>query len=133
MLRKKTTLYMVNRAHVFYQWISWELCDRKESYGSFVTNIFNGTRWDDWICLSGICHMWNIWIGIIIPYKASVIKMCHDHSKHVVILTANGWPEEDWDIKQSLASMSIHVYQLKILNAQEKQENFICINFRNFV
>ena len=53
MLRKKTTLYMVNRAHVFYEWISWELCDRKESYGSFVTNIFNGTRWDDWICLSG--------------------------------------------------------------------------------
>ena len=59
--------------------------------------------------------------------------MCHNHAKCVVILTANGWPEEDGDITHSLASMSIHVYQQKILNAHEKQENFICINYRNFL
>ena len=57
--------------------------------------------------------------------------MGQDYAKCVVILAANGWPEEDGDITHSLASMSIHVYQQKILNAQEKLENFICINYRN--
>ena len=59
--------------------------------------------------------------------------MFHDQAMCVVILAANGWPGEDRDITHSLASVSIHVYQQKILNAQEKQENFICINYRNFM
>ena len=61
---------------------------RKESYESFVTNIFNGTRWGDWICLSAICHMWNI--PIVTPYKPSIVKMFHDKPKCVIILIANG-------------------------------------------
>ena len=92
MLQKQTAFYMVKRAHVFYPHKSTELYDKKESYKSFVTSMFNGTRWGDWICLSAICHMWNIPIGIVTPYKPSVIKMFHDKPKCDIILIANGWP-----------------------------------------
>ena len=130
-LQKQTALYMVKRAHVFYPRISGELYDKKESYKSFVTDIFNGTRWGDWICLPAICHKWNIPIGIVTPYKPSIIKMFHDKPKCVIILIANGWPEEGKEITHYSASIRIDEDDEKLPNSGQKGEKMVPINYKN--
>ena len=131
MLRKQTALYMVKRPHVFYPRISDELMHINESYESFVTNIFNGNRWGHYICLSAICHMWNIPIGVVTPYRSSIVNMFHNKEKCVVVVIANGWPSEGKDITHYSATARIDNDDKKLPNANQKGEKLIPGNYRN--
>ena len=102
----------------------------KELYESFVTNIFNGTRWGEWISLAAICHMWNIPIGLVAPYCQSVINMFHTKEQCVVIIIANGWPADGVDISHYAASVRIDEDKKQIPNANQKEE-LIMKNYRN--
>ena len=131
MLCKQMALYMIKRPHIFYPHISKQLMKDKESYESFVTNIFNGRRWDEWISLAVICHMWNIPIGLVTPYRPSVINMFHTKEQCVVIVIANGWAADGVDITHYAALVRIDEDKKQIPNANQKGEELIPKNYRN--
>ena len=131
MLHKQMALYMIKRPHIFYPHISKQLMKDKESYESFVTNIFNGIRWGEWISLVAICHMWNIPIRLVTPYCPSVINMFHTKEECVVIVIANGWPEDGVDITHYAALVRIDEDKKQIPNANQKGEELIPKNYRN--
>ena len=66
-LQRQTAFYMLKRPHIFYRKIVDELIKENESYESFVTNLFNRSCWDHWICVAAICHNWNVPISIVTP------------------------------------------------------------------
>ena len=131
MLHKQMALYMIKRPHIFYPHISKQLMKDKESYESFVTNIFNSRRWDEWISLTVICHMWNIPIGLVTPYHPSVINMFHAKEQCVVIIIANGWAADGMDITHYAASVRIDEDEKQIPYVNQKGEELILKNYRN--
>ena len=122
MLHKQMALYMIKQPHIFYPHISKQLMKDKELYESFVTNIFNGRRWDVWISLAVICHMWNICIGLVTPHHPSIINMSHTKEQCVVIIgqIANGWPADGVDISHYAALVRIDEDEKQIPNANQK-------------
>ena len=69
-----------------------------ESYESFITNIFNGSRWGHWICVAAICHNWNVPISIVTPARRSVVHMFHKCENVEIILIVNGWPQTEMEL-----------------------------------
>ena len=113
---------MIKRPHIFYPHISKQLMKDKELYESFVKNIINGRRWDEWISLTAICHMWNIPIGLVTPYCPSVINMFHTKEQCVVIVIANGWAADGMDITHYAALVRIDEDEKQISKCKIKRE-----------
>ena len=57
--------------------------------------------------------------------------MFHDKPKCVIILIANGWPEEGKEIAHYSASIRIDEDDEKLPNSGQKGEKFVPINYRN--
>ena len=96
MLHKQMALYMIKWPHIFYPHISKQLMKDKELYESFVTNIFNGRRWDVWISLAVICHVeYTHWVSYPISpisnkYVSHQGAMCSDHNSKWMASRWNG-------------------------------------------
>ena len=73
--------------------------------------------------------MWNMPIGVVTPYRPSIVNMFHDKVKCVVVVIANGWPNEGKDIMHYLATARIANDDKKIPNANQKGEKLFPVNY----
>ena len=98
-LRKQVSLFMALYPEIFYEYVN-QLCilkdmERanpnapKQSYESFVTNLFHGKIWGDQVIASAIAKMWNIAITFIFPHGPE-LKLFHEKNIPDIVIVCNG-------------------------------------------
>ena len=90
MLRCQTALYMLQHPEVFYEYVLHDLIEGKESYESYITNIFNGNTWGDTFCATAIGHMFNLAITVITPTQYIPLDVFHNVKDPHIVIVANG-------------------------------------------
>ena len=73
--------------------------------------------------------MWNIPIRLVTPYRLLVINMFHDKVKCVVVVIANGWPNEGKEITHYSATARINNDDKKIANVNQKGGKLLPVNY----
>ena len=81
---------MLQHPEVFYEYVLHDLIENKESYESYITNIFNGNTWGDTICGAAIGHMFNLAITVITPTQYIPLDLFHNVKDPHIVIVANG-------------------------------------------
>ena len=96
---------------------------------SVISNIFNDNKWGHCIYLSVMCDMWNIPIRLVTLYLFLVINMFYGKVKCVVVVIANGWPNEWKEIMHYSVRTRIDNDNKKISNANEKRGKLFPVKY----
>ena len=110
MLRHQTTFYMIQYAHIFFPLVQIDI--GKESYESYLMNIYDGSLWADDIVIAAIGRMYNLSITIVSPRLEEAYHTFHDSPDNPdVILIANGGP-----FSSECSNTHYLVTKLKVVN-----------------